>query len=107
MPTITAKNGTQIYYNDWETGQPVVFSHGRPLNADAWEDRMFYLAPHDYRCIAIDRRCHARPSQPWNGNEMNTYADDLAAPVEALNPKNAILTTNELMDALHNHRVAT
>jgi non-heme chloroperoxidase len=90
MATITVKDGTQIYYKDWGTGQPVVFSHGWPLSADAWEDQMLFLADRGYRCIAHDRRGHGRSSQPWNGNEMNTYADDLAALVEALDLKNAI-----------------
>jgi non-heme chloroperoxidase len=91
MPTITTKDGTQIYYKDWGTGQPVVFSHGWPLSADAWEDQMIFLADRGYRCIAHDRRGHGRSSQPWEGNDMNTYADDLAALVEKLDLKNAIL----------------
>ena len=78
MATITTKDGTQIYYKDWGTGQPVVFSHGWPLSADAWEDRMLFLAERGYRCIAHDRRGHGRSSQPWKGNDMDTYADDLA-----------------------------
>jgi non-heme chloroperoxidase len=90
MSTITMKDGTQIYYNDWGTGQPVVFSHGWPLSADAFEDQMFFLAERGYRCIAHDRRGHGRSSQPWNGNEMDTYADDLATLVERLDLKNAI-----------------
>jgi non-heme chloroperoxidase len=84
MPTITTQDGTQIYYKDWGSGQPVVFSHGWPLSADAWEDQMFFLACHGYRCIAHDRRGHGRSSQPWHGNDMDTYADDLAALVEQL-----------------------
>lgn len=90
MPTFTTKDGTQLYYKDWGTGQPVVFSHGWPLSSDAFEDQMFFLAGHGYRCIAHDRRGHGRSSQTFQGNDMNTYADDLAELVNALDLKNAI-----------------
>jgi non-heme chloroperoxidase len=90
MTAITTRDGTQIYYKDWGHGQPVVFSHGWPLSADAWEDQMVFLAAGGYRCIAHDRRGHGRSSQPWDGNDMDTYADDLAALVEALDLKSAI-----------------
>lgn len=90
MGTITTKDGASIYYNDWGKGQPIVFSHGWPLSADAFEDQMFFLASHGYRCIAHDRRGHGRSSQPWNGNDLDTYADDLAQLVKALDLINAI-----------------
>ena len=94
MPSITIgqenSRDIELYYKDWGSGQPVVFSHGWPLSADAWEDQMVFLASHGYRCIAHDRRGHGRSSQPWNGNDMDTYADDLAKLVETLNLQNAI-----------------
>lgn len=90
MGTITTDDGTLLYYKDWGRGQPVVFSHGWPLCADAWEDQMVFLAARGYRCIAHDRRGHGRSSQPWNGNNMDTYADDLASLVEKLDITNAI-----------------
>ena len=90
MNMITTNDGTQIYYKDWGTGQPVVFSHGWPLSADAFEDQMFFLASRGYRCIAHDRRGHGRSSQPWNGNDLDTYADDLAELTAALDLKDAI-----------------
>jgi non-heme chloroperoxidase len=90
MATFTTKDGTQLYYKDWGAGQPIVFSHGWPLDADAWEDQMVFLAARGFRCIAHDRRGHGRSSQPWDGNEMNTYADDLAELVTSLDLRHAI-----------------
>ena len=91
MSSITVKDGTEIYYKDWGTGQPIVFSHGWPLTADDWDAQMLFFGQHGYRVIAHDRRGHGRSSQTWDGNEMDTYADDLAALFEALDLKNAIM----------------
>ena len=90
MPTITTRDGAKIFYKDWGKGQPVVFSHGWPLNADAWDDQLFFFASNGYRAIAHDRRGHGRSTQTWNGNDMDTYADDLAALVEELDLRSAI-----------------
>ena len=90
MGTITVKGGTTIYFKDWGRGQPIVFSHGWPLNADAWDDQMIFLANRGFRCIAHDRRGHGRSSQPWDGNDMDTYADDLAQLVERLDLGNVV-----------------
>jgi non-heme chloroperoxidase len=87
---ITTRDGTEIYYKDWGSGQPIVFSHGWPLSADAWDSQMLFLAAHGFRAIAQDRRGHGRSSQPWQGNDMDTYADDLASLTEALDLKNAV-----------------
>ncbi|HEY6485202.1 MAG TPA: alpha/beta hydrolase [Candidatus Cybelea sp.] len=84
MAYLTLRDGTELYYKDWGTGQPVLFSHGWPLDADAWEDQMLFLAARGFRCIAHDRRGNGRSSQPWNGNDMDTYADDVDELVRAL-----------------------
>ncbi len=91
MSRITTKDGTHISYKDWGSGQPVVFSHGWPLNSDSWEAQMLFLASRGYRCIAHDRRGHGRSGQPWTGNDMNTYADDLATLMDALDLKSVFL----------------
>ena len=91
MGTITTTDGTQIFYKDWGAGRPVVFSHGWPLNADAWDDQMWFLASHGLRCIAHDRRGHGRSSQPWTGNDLDTYAGDLSALMEALDIRDAVM----------------
>jgi non-heme chloroperoxidase len=91
MTTIKTKDGTELYYKDWGSGQPIVFSHGWPLSSDAFEDQMYFLTSRGFRCIAHDRRGHGRSSQPWNGNNMDTYADDLSALIESLDLKKAFL----------------
>jgi alpha-beta hydrolase superfamily lysophospholipase len=91
MAKLVTQDGTEIYYKDRGVGQPVTFSHGWPLTADAWEAQMFFLASHGYRCIAHDRRGHGRSSQPWHGNDMDTYADDVAELFDALDLKDAVM----------------
>jgi non-heme chloroperoxidase len=91
MTTFTTRDGVEIYYKDWGKGQPVVFSHGWPLSADSWESQMFHLASNGFRVIAHDRRGHGRSSQPWDGNDMDHYADDLAELIEKLDLTNVIL----------------
>ncbi|MBC2907910.1 alpha/beta fold hydrolase [Streptomyces cupreus] len=91
MPFVTAADGAQIYYKDWGTGRPVILSHGWPLNSDSWEAQQLFLATHGYRAIAHDRRGHGRSTQTWNGNEMNTYADDLATLIDTLDLRDATL----------------
>jgi non-heme chloroperoxidase len=90
-PTITTTDGTVIYYKDWGSGQPIVFSHGWPLSADAWDDQLLFFGSNGYRAIAHDRRGHGRSSQPWEGNDLDTYADDLAAVIEELDLRDIIL----------------
>ena len=91
MPYITVKDGSQIFYKDWGTGQPIVFSHGWPLNADAWDAQMLFLGQQGYRVIAHDRRGHGRSTQTWDGNEMDTYAADLSTLFETLDLKDAVM----------------
>jgi non-heme chloroperoxidase len=91
MSTITTRDGTQIYYKDWGAGPVVVFSHGWPLNSDSWESQMMYLASNGFRCVAHDRRGHGRSTQSWEGNDMDTYADDLSTLIEKLHLKEAVL----------------
>ena len=90
MSTITTKDGTEIFYKDWGKGRPVVFAHGWPLNADAWDAQLVFLGEHGYRVIAHDRRGHGRSTQTWTGNEMDTYAADVAAMTDALDLRNAV-----------------
>jgi non-heme chloroperoxidase len=91
MDRITTNDGTEIFYKDWGSGQPVVFSHGWPLNADVWDDQLYLVASNGFRAVAHDRRGHGRSGQPWNGNDMDTYADDLAELMDTLNLQDAIL----------------
>ncbi|WP_208281067.1 alpha/beta fold hydrolase [Massilia oculi] len=91
MAIYTTKEGVELYYKDWGSGQPIVFCHGWPLNADSWESQMIFFAGQGYRCIAHDRRGHGRSSQPWDGNDMDHYADDLAELLEHLDVRDAVL----------------
>src|SRR5206468_10747333 len=84
MPTINAKDGSAIFYKDWGKGRPIVFSHGWPLSADAWDEQLAFFAAKGFRAIAHDRRGHGRSTQTWEGNDMNTYADDLSSVIEKL-----------------------
>ena len=88
---VATQDGTEIFYKDWGMGQPVVFSHGWPLNSDAWDDQLFFMASSGFRAVAHDRRGHGRSAQPWNGNDMDTYADDLASVIDALDLHDAVL----------------
>ena len=96
MPTIKTKDDTEIFYKDWGQGQPVVFSHGWPLSADAFEDQMYFLASRGYRCIAHDRRGYGRSSQPWSGYDYDTFADDLASLIETLDLRDAVLVSHSM-----------
>ena len=91
MPTISTRDGTEIFYKDWGIGRPVVFSHGWPLNADAWDQQLYFMASHGFRAIAHDRRGHGRSAQTWDGNDMDQYADDLAELFEVLDLDDAVL----------------
>ncbi|MEO3826019.1 alpha/beta hydrolase [Actinomadura sp. B10D3] len=91
MGFLTTDDGTRIFYKDWGTGRPVVFSHGWPLNVDAWDDQLRPVAENGFRAIAHDRRGHGRSDQPWNGNDMDTYADDLARLLDELDVRDAVL----------------
>src|SRR5215471_17444597 len=91
MNSIQTNDGTEIYFKDWGKGQPLVFSHGWPLSADAWDDQMNFLAGKGFRCVAHDRRGHGRSGQPWDGNNVDRWADDVAEMMTNLDLSNAIL----------------